>query len=112
MGGERVRVRDEVRSDAPREQRTARSGTPPPKTRTLPREPGAKPGRSPDPPPAGPSAGVPRLAASQYGNPDVDVRMPGAPREFAEPRKLSSTSSRESEVAERRGTMPVGLTVT
>merc|ERR1712060_78612 len=95
MGGERVRVRDEVRSDAPREQRTARSGTPPPKPRTLPREPGAKPGRSPDPPPEGPSAGVPRLAASQYGNPDVDVRMPGAPREFAEPRKPWSTSSRD-----------------
>merc|ERR1711990_977286 len=86
--------------------RTARSGTPPPKPRTFLREPGAKPGRPPDPPPAGPSAGVPRPAASQYGNPDVDVRMPGAPREFAEPRKLSSTSSREPEVAKRRGTMP------
>merc|ERR1712151_1082097 len=57
----------------------------------------------------------PEWLAAGPPSPDVDVRMPGAPREFAEPRKVrnalrspprSPTTSYVAEVAERRGTMP------
>merc|ERR1712060_414510 len=92
--------------------RTARSGTPPPKPRTPLREPGAKPGRprrSPLRRSIRRSSQACSLAIWEPGRRYPDARSPAGIR--GAPEALEYVLER-AEVAERRGTMPVGLTVT